>query len=157
MRDHARCGNEAQSSHVITAQPHASHQTSRKNSKISSIFLFRCWQNPKLNLKFFTGGWMKIPPNISNCLPGLEYLSTLDKLIIKQRVCLTGACSGFEQTYKYVVKNSQGEGVRYTFLNSLPFLSNFNRILFWISRCTGPLKKLTVVRTIVWVRFVHSI
>lgn len=58
---------------------------------------------------------MKIPKNVPNCSPGLECLSMLDQLFIKQGVCITlKACTSFGQTYKFVVKNNQGQGVRLT-------------------------------------------
>lgn len=60
-------------------------------------------------LHFNAGGWMKIPKNVPNCSPGLECLSLLDQLLIKQGVCLTQG-----QTYKFVVKNNQGQGVSTT-------------------------------------------
>jgi hypothetical protein len=35
---------------------------------------------------FFKGGWMSVPQGIPNCPPGLEYLTTIDQLLVKQKV-----------------------------------------------------------------------
>lgn len=59
------------------------------------------------------GGWMTIPQGLSNCPPGLEYLSMIDKLMIKQKVELLESFVGFETNNKYTVKNSVGQKVYY--------------------------------------------
>lgn len=60
-----------------------------------------------------SGGWMEIPaaPTLPNCPPGLEYLTMLDQLLIKQKVNLAQVLVGFEQNNKFVVKNSLGQDV----------------------------------------------
>lgn len=54
---------------------------------------------------------MEIPAGIPNCPPGLEYLTQLDQLLIKQKVNLAQVLIGFEQNNKFVVKNSLGQDV----------------------------------------------
>lgn len=54
---------------------------------------------------------MEIPAGIPNCPPGLEYLTQLDQLLIKQKVNLAQVLVGFEQNNKFVVKNSLGQDV----------------------------------------------
>jgi len=58
------------------------------------------------------GEWMPMvaqaPPN---CPPGLEYLTQIDQLIVKQKVELLEAFTGFETANKYKVKNSLGQTV----------------------------------------------
>lgn len=58
-----------------------------------------------------TDGWMQIPVTIPNCPPGLEYLTMLDQLLIKQKVNLTQVLIGFEQNNKFAVKNCLGQVV----------------------------------------------
>lgn len=45
------------------------------------------------------------------CPPGLEYLASLDQLIIKQQIELLEAFTGFETNNKYRVMNSLGQAV----------------------------------------------
>lgn len=49
-----------------------------------------------------------VPPN---CPPGLEYLSTVDQLLVKQKVELLEVFTGFETNNRFVVKNSLGQNV----------------------------------------------
>ncbi|XP_022162476.1 phospholipid scramblase 2-like [Myzus persicae] len=59
-------------------------------------------------------GWMPIPQAIPrNCPDGLQYLSTIDELLIKQQVGIIEALIGFETNNKYVIKNNAGEKVFY--------------------------------------------
>lgn len=71
---------------------------------IYSIFVFLLAQ---------LGGWMNIPGNqlIPNCPPGLEYLTTIDQLLVKQKVELLEAFTGFETNNKFTIKNSLGQKV----------------------------------------------
>ena len=46
-----------------------------------------------------------------NCPPGLEYLTQINHLIIKQKVELLEAFIGFETKNKYVVKNALGQPI----------------------------------------------
>ncbi|XP_055607416.1 phospholipid scramblase 1 isoform X1 [Uranotaenia lowii] len=57
------------------------------------------------------GGWMTIPQGIPNCPPGLEYLTSIDQLLVKQKVELLEAFTGFETANKYTVKNTLGQKV----------------------------------------------
>ncbi|XP_058838951.1 phospholipid scramblase 2 isoform X2 [Topomyia yanbarensis] len=57
------------------------------------------------------GGWMTIPQGIPNCPPGLEYLSSIDQLLVHQKVELLEAFVGFETANKYTVKNTLGQKV----------------------------------------------
>ncbi|KAK8729745.1 hypothetical protein OTU49_008295 [Cherax quadricarinatus] len=50
-------------------------------------------------------------PVVSNCPPGLEYLTMVDQLLIKQKVELLEAFTGFETCNKYKVQNSLGQQV----------------------------------------------
>lgn len=59
------------------------------------------------------GGWMTVPQGLSNCPPGLEYLSMIDGLLVHQKVELLEAFVGFETNNKYTVKNSVGQKVYY--------------------------------------------
>ncbi|KAF5291896.1 hypothetical protein FQR65_LT11380 [Abscondita terminalis] len=59
------------------------------------------------------GGWMNMPQNVPNCPPGLEYLTTIDQLLVHQKVELLEAFTGFETANKYTVKNSLGQKVYY--------------------------------------------
>ncbi|CAG9796665.1 unnamed protein product [Diatraea saccharalis] len=59
------------------------------------------------------GGWMTIPQGLTNCPPGLEYLSLIDHLLVHQKVELLEAFVGFETNNKYTVKNSVGQKVYY--------------------------------------------
>ena len=78
-----------------------------------------------------------------NCPPGLEYLTQVDQLIVKQKVELMEAFTGCETKNKYTIKNTMGQDVykakedtdccirmccgptrpfgRYSFIFSLPY------------------------------------
>uniref|UniRef100_A0A0A9XAE0 Phospholipid scramblase n=1 Tax=Lygus hesperus TaxID=30085 RepID=A0A0A9XAE0_LYGHE len=58
-------------------------------------------------------GWMLAPAKPVSCPPGLEYLTTLDQLLVKQKVEILEALTGFETQNKYTVKNSLGQKVFY--------------------------------------------
>ena len=47
----------------------------------------------------------------ANCPPGLEYLTQIDQLIVKQKVELLEAFTGFETKNKYTIKNTMGQDV----------------------------------------------
>lgn len=51
--------------------------------------------------------------------PGLEYLTTIDQLLVKQKVELLEAITGFETNNKFTIKNSLGQKVRQFIENSL--------------------------------------
>ncbi|KAG7157663.1 Phospholipid scramblase 2-like 2, partial [Homarus americanus] len=54
------------------------------------------------------GGWMPTPA-VTNCPPGLEYLTQVDQLLVKQKVELLEAFTGFETSNKYKIQNSLGQ------------------------------------------------
>lgn len=60
-----------------------------------------------------TGDWMSIPSGIPNCPRGLEYLTSIDQLLVKQKVELLEAFTGFETNNKFSIKNSLGQKVYY--------------------------------------------
>lgn len=43
--------------------------------------------------------------------PGLEYLTSIDQLLVKQKVELLEAFTGFETNNKFTIKNSLGQKV----------------------------------------------
>ncbi|XP_049547178.1 phospholipid scramblase 2-like isoform X1 [Anopheles darlingi] len=58
-----------------------------------------------------TTGWMPVPQGIPNCPPGLEYLTSIDQLLVHQKVELLEAFTGFETANKYTVMNTLGQKV----------------------------------------------
>lgn len=52
-----------------------------------------------------------MPVPVQNCPPGLEYLATVDQLLVQQKVELIEAITGFETNNKFNVKNSMGQKV----------------------------------------------
>lgn len=58
-------------------------------------------------------GWVPRPTQPTNCPPGLEYLTMIDQLLVKQKVELLEAFTGFETANKYSIKNSVGQKVYY--------------------------------------------
>ncbi|XP_050313375.1 phospholipid scramblase 2 isoform X2 [Anthonomus grandis grandis] len=63
--------------------------------------------------KMMRDGWMNLPQGIPNCPPGLEYLTTIDQLLVHQKVEMLEAFTGFETKNKFTVKNSLGQKVYY--------------------------------------------
>ncbi|EDW19550.2 phospholipid scramblase 2 isoform X1 [Drosophila mojavensis] len=59
------------------------------------------------------GDWMSIPSGIPNCPRGLEYLTSIDQLLVKQKVELLEAFIGFETNNKFSIKNALGQKVYY--------------------------------------------
>lgn len=57
------------------------------------------------------GEWAPQPLNVPNCPPGLEYLSMIDQLLIKQQIELLEVLLGCETRNKYKIKNSMGQQV----------------------------------------------
>lgn len=54
---------------------------------------------------------MGVPQGIPSCPPGLEYLTTIDQLLVHQKVEMLEAFLGFETQNKYTIKNSMGQKV----------------------------------------------
>ncbi|KAF5289905.1 hypothetical protein FQR65_LT11716 [Abscondita terminalis] len=69
-------------------------------------------------------------PHPTNCPPGLEYLQTIDQLLVHQKVELLEMFTGFETQNKYSIKNSLGQKVFYAGENSDCCTRN----------CCGPLR-----------------
>ncbi|XP_066266652.1 phospholipid scramblase 1-like [Branchiostoma lanceolatum] len=55
--------------------------------------------------------WMPVPSAPPGCPPGLEYMTQIDQLLVKQQVELLEAFTGFETNNKYKIMNSQGQKV----------------------------------------------
>ncbi|XP_031637615.1 phospholipid scramblase 2-like isoform X1 [Contarinia nasturtii] len=68
---------------------------------------------PSFAQTYFFGGWMTIATNMNfpNIPPGLEYLTTINQLLVKQKVELLEAFTGFETNNKFTIKNSLGQKV----------------------------------------------
>lgn len=49
--------------------------------------------------------------NIPNCPPGLEYLSVIDQLLVKQKIELIEVLTDFETKNKYVIANTLGQQI----------------------------------------------
>lgn len=119
------------------------YQSSIKNGNFSKKFAFFLAVLAKIYSSFIffhlnSGGWMEIPAAIPNCPPGLEYLTMLDQLLIKQKVNLTQVLVGFEQNNKFVVKNSLGQDVRHTsfYWSQFQKCFHFIQISFYFE-CSG--------------------
>uniref|UniRef100_A0A8C6SWH9 Phospholipid scramblase n=1 Tax=Neogobius melanostomus TaxID=47308 RepID=A0A8C6SWH9_9GOBI len=73
-------------------------------------------------------------PGIPGCPPGLEYLTTVDQLLIKQKVEVVEALVGFESNNKYEVRNTMGQNVFYA-VEENDCLSR---------QCCGPMRPFTI-------------
>lgn len=58
-------------------------------------------------------------PTIPGCPLGLEYLSQIDNLLVKQKVELLEAMTDIETKNQYVIKNAFGQDVRKSLIFSL--------------------------------------
>ncbi|KAK7469818.1 hypothetical protein BaRGS_00036147 [Batillaria attramentaria] len=56
-------------------------------------------------------GWMQAPSGPANCPPGLEYLTQIDQLLVKQKMEAIEAFTGFETNNKYEIRNTMGQRV----------------------------------------------
>ena len=74
--------------------------------------------------------WMNMPQVNAVCPPGLEYLTNIDQLLVKQKVELLEAFIGFETNNKFSVKNSMGQKV-YTAIEQNDCLTR---------NCCGPIR-----------------
>ena len=59
------------------------------------------------------GAPMAPPQPPPGCPPGLQYLTMLDQVLVKQKVEILEAFTGFETKNKYKVFNSLGQQVYY--------------------------------------------
>ncbi|KAK5877811.1 hypothetical protein CesoFtcFv8_025285 [Champsocephalus esox] len=71
---------------------------------------------------------------IPGCPPGLEYLTQVDQLLIKQKVELAEALIGFESNNKYEIRNSMGQDV----FHALEENDCLTR------QCCGPMRSFTI-------------
>lgn len=60
---------------------------------------------------------MNIPTAIAGCPPGLEYLSTLDRLYVQEQVDAIDLFIGLEQNNKFIIKNCFDQNVRKSTFN----------------------------------------
>ncbi|XP_061172756.1 phospholipid scramblase 1-like [Saccostrea echinata] len=67
------------------------------------------WQSPVQVQPRQGTEWMATPQSVTGIPQGLEYLSALDQIIVKQRVELLEVITGFETKNKYDVLNSVGQ------------------------------------------------
>ena len=56
---------------------------------------------------------MQRPQPIPGCPPGLEYLITVDQILVEQVPSLLEAFTGWDTNNKYVVKNMAGQQIFY--------------------------------------------
>jgi hypothetical protein len=66
-----------------------------------------------LDVMLRSAGMMPMPVSHAACPPGLEYLTQINQLLVKQKVELLEAMVGFEGANKYTIKNSMGQKVYY--------------------------------------------
>ncbi|XP_038076562.1 phospholipid scramblase 2-like isoform X2 [Patiria miniata] len=78
--------------------------------------------------------WMPAPQPVSNCPPGLEYLSQIDQLLVHQQVELFEVLTNWETANRYQVKNSLGQQVYFAHEES----DAFQR------QCCGPKRGFTM-------------
>lgn len=97
---------------------------------------------------------MTIPVGIPNCPPGLEYLTLIDQLLVKQKVNLLEVMTGFEQNNKFTIKNALGQNVRHNQWEKYVW-KKLN--IFSQNRCTGQLRIMIAAQGIALDRFVHLI
>lgn len=55
--------------------------------------------------------WAARPDAIPGCPPGLEYLTTLDQMLVKQQIELMELITGWETSNRYKVLNSMGQQI----------------------------------------------
>ena len=63
-------------------------------------------------------GWMPRPAASSACPPGLEYLASIDQLLIKQQIEMMEVLTGWESKNKYRIFNSMGQQCYFAFEES---------------------------------------
>lgn len=66
---------------------------------------------------------MTIPTGILDCPPGLEYLASIDQLLVHQKIELLEAFTGFQTNNRYVIRNTMGQNVRHYFLYVFPSIT----------------------------------
>lgn len=71
--------------------------------------------------------WMPSPSApVTNCPPGLEYLTMVDQLIVHELLNVAEVLTGFDMANKYEIKNSVGQNCYYAVegTNILIFINN---------------------------------
>ncbi|CAG9768107.1 unnamed protein product [Ceutorhynchus assimilis] len=68
--------------------------------------------NPR-TYRDFDFGWMPLPKNIQNCPAGLEYLATIDQLLVRQELEFLEIVTGIETENRYTIKNATGQKIYY--------------------------------------------
>lgn len=71
-----------------------------------------------------TNNWMNKPQTIPNCPPGLEYLTTIDQLIVHQTTDVLQVAAGFETENQYYIANKKDQKVYYAQEKSDAFARN---------------------------------
>jgi len=66
--------------------------------------------NKQPNKQALSGDDTKVA-SIPNCAPGLEYLATIDQLLVKQKVELLEAVTSIETSNKYKIRNIMGQDI----------------------------------------------
>ncbi|GLV44008.1 scramblase 1 [Carabus blaptoides fortunei] len=79
-------------------------------------YVLNTWAH--LTSKPVTGGWMNTPKGGRNCPSGLEYLTTIDEVLIHQKVEMLEVRTGFESINKFMMKNGQGQLIYYAIEDS---------------------------------------
>lgn len=77
---------------------------------------------------------MTLPNGVPDCPRGLEYLATLNQLLLQQKSHLAEAILGFEENNKYIIKNCLGQNVscfffKYFFSDACKKIQHFSLIL----------------------------
>ncbi|XP_067118478.1 phospholipid scramblase 1-like [Centruroides vittatus] len=65
--------------------------------------------------------WMPLPSTTMQCPPGLQYLISLDELILDRQEEVLDIMSGLEGNYRYIVKNRFGELIYAAAETATPF------------------------------------
>ncbi|KAF5284951.1 hypothetical protein FQA39_LY16906 [Lamprigera yunnana] len=68
--------------------------------------------------------WMNKPQTIPNCPPGLEYLTTIDQLIVHQTTDVLQVAAGFETENQYYITNKNEQKIYYAQEKSDAFARN---------------------------------
>ncbi|KAF5280170.1 hypothetical protein FQR65_LT15033 [Abscondita terminalis] len=71
-----------------------------------------------------TNNWMNKPQTIPNCPPGLEYLTTIDQLIVHQTSDVLQVAAGFETENQYYIANKNDQKIYYAQEKSDAFARN---------------------------------
>lgn len=105
---------------------------------------------------------MLVPNGIPNCPRGLEYLTTLDQLLIEQKIHLLEIFTGFERQNKFKIRNNLGQQVSEhnlvlfsSFFSIIFIYSQFPIVAYYFLRFTGQKKNLTVALVKYAVQVVH--